>query len=197
MKTNLTKGIEAMLARAKGTEQDTTKSANTAKTDSRQRPSSSSDTTSDIKEGNSQHHSETTSINLTTFIKQQAEERATTRPYWPQMNQSMDTSYNHEPITAFDSIIGHFYRQDQLRLRTTRDGYDLVAIISLQEAMERNSKLTSAYVRNMNTKARNNLVRKQPAAIELLRLNTPMDQERTAARPEGDTRSGRDGNETK
>jgi len=81
---------------------------------------------------------------------------------------------NSEPITAtgttFDKVVGHFYnRHGTMRIKLTKSGYDYVAVMSFNEALGANRPVICQYIRNLNTKARNNLVRRIPGALECLK----------------------------
>lgn len=69
-----------------------------------------------------------------------------------------------------DKVTGHHYnRHGTLRIKMSKNGYDYVAVLSLNEALENNKTVVCQYLRQLNTKARNNLVRRHPDALNCLK----------------------------
>lgn len=88
----------------------------------------------------------------------------------PEVTGGGETAHDKSATTTeprFDKVDGHFYnRQGVLRIKLSKTGYDYVAVLSLKEALEANKTMVCQYLRNLNTKGRNNLIRKYPAALD-------------------------------
>lgn len=87
------------------------------------------------------------------------------------MSEPQSPTFNYPPTPEFvlHRITGHYYKNKVIRFRALSDNFDLVRIITIEEAIAHHRHLVKAYIGSQPTCALNTMVSRHPIALRMLR----------------------------
>lgn len=109
---------------------------------------------------------------------------ATPRKETTTAKEHSQTLESEDLVLKTDKIIGHFYKNKNIRFRGTSSSFDIIVIQTLEEAMARNREILQEYVRSLSTRAISTIVARHPRALKLLKRQETRSRERVMNKEE-------------